>query len=625
MNKHFFIPLSAYSFPELASAEAISPTVGDVSGVFIGRRRQTITSGGIPVNPCENLLILYSRPVSWKYKSACSMDYPLVVRVSDELVDADSLLPLTLPTLRQKGISAWAYPKTIFCRNVESVGYLFRSEEEKAQLLQSLSSYQEVKNIKAIRKVVGLWSSCGEVVVLPDDIQNEITWEVERKGRLSSLNQECLQDEIRTGACLGYDIAKIPTAKSAIELLKDIQEPSAKKKATKCLHLIKKSSRCLRDMDIENLIKSLLRDMQRIKSYIQMLQQDLQHKKNQLEEKQRKKLAKEQKRFKQQCALAAVATEQSDVDWCVDETVSGDGGLNGGRFKAYYRYVGRKVLEKWEGMVPILQKTVDFIAAYPPDKWNWVGNKERIAFVKELWNNVLYPSLCETKNEDAIGKMRNEVTYICNHLEAPNNHSLEIADIKSDLLQALCVVLECAGDMGTLRMGMDKVKRRDLCLALYGAFKGYAYFPRQLLPECVSPMEGVQPPSSESPVEPAVIRDAETNAQSSSVEPSSEIVVPQDVTETRSQSVSLEQRIVSAAESVIERFGKKKDLEKLREGVKSVLEEVKSTDYDVNDFLVRLKKESGWSSRTNVYKKLSEELTGIETEPSLFDGNKSQS
>lgn len=583
MNKHFFMPLSAYSFPELASAEAISPTAGDVTGAFIGRRNRTKTSGDIPVNPCENLLILYSKPVSWEYKEGAIMDYPLVVRISEESIDADSLLPLTLPTLQQKGISAWAYSKTIFYRSAESVGYLFRSEKEKTQLLQSLSSYQEVKNIKAIKKVVGLWSSYDEVVVLPDDIQNEITQEAERKGHLSSSRQECLRDEIRTGACLGYDIAKMPTTKSAKGLLNDIHDSSAKDKARKRLRPIMWISRFLRD--IEDWIRFLLRDTQRIEHQIQELQQELQDKKNQLEEKRRKKRSEEQKRFKQQRAFAAVATEQSDIDWHLDETTSEDGGLNGGRFKAYYRYVGRKVLQKWENMEPILQNTVDFIAAYPPDKWNWVGNKERIDFITELWNNALFPSLCETQNEDVIKKMRGEVAIICNHFKSPNDHGLEIVDIKSGLLQALYVVLECAGDMGMLKMGMEKVKRRDQCLALYGAFKGYAYFPRQLLPECAPPRGGVQAPPGES---------------------------------------SLEQRIVSAAKSVIERFGKK-DLQKLREGVKSVLEELKSTNYDVNAFLVRLKKESGWSPRTNVYKKLSEELTCIETEPSLFDGNESQS
>lgn len=583
MSKHFFIPLSAYSFPELASAEAISPTAGDVTGAFIGRRNRTKTSGEIPVNPCENLLILYSKPVSWEYKEGVVMDYPLVVRVSEESIDANSLLPLTLPTLRQKGISAWAYPKTIFCRNAESVGYLFRSEEEKAQLLQSLSSYQEVKNIKAIKKVVGLWSSCDEVVVLSADIRNEITQEVERKGHLSSSRQECLRDEIRTGACLGYDIAKMPTTKSAKELLNDIHDSSAKDKARKWLRSIMWISRFLR-RNIEAWIRPLLCDTQRIESQIQELQQVLQDKKNQLEEKRREKQSEEQKRFKQQCAFAAVATEQSDVDWRVDETASEDGGSNGGRFKAYYRYIGRKVLEKWEDMDPFLQKTVDFIAAYPPDKWNWVGNDERIAFVRELWNQVLMPSLCETKNEKNIEKMRDEVAVICSHFQSPNGQGLEIADMKSGLLQALYVVLECAGDMGALKMGMDKVIRRDHCLALYGAFKGYAYFPRQLLPECAPPMEGVQSPLVKPPSGP-------------------------DVTQ-------LEQRIVSAAESVIERFGNKKK-DPLKEGVKRVLEELKSTDYDVNGFLARLKKESGWKNSkpfTELKKKL-----GSMPEPSLFD------
>lgn len=591
MNKHFFMPLSAYSFPELASAEAISPTAGDVTGAFIGRRNRTKTSGEIPVNPCENLLILYSKPVSWEYKEGVVMDYPLVVRISEESIDADSLLPLTLPTLQQKGISAWAYPKTIFCRNAENVGYLFRSEEEKAQLLQSLSSYQEVKNIKAIKKVVGLWSSCDEVVMLSNDIQNEITQEVERKGHLSSLSQECLRDEIRTGACLGYDIAKMPTTKSAKELLNDIHDSSAKDKAWKRLRPIIRICQFLRD--IENWIQSLLGDTQRIEHQIQELQQELQHKKNQLEEKRRKKRAKEQKRFKQQCAFAAVATKQSDVDWRVDETASRDDGLNGGRFKAYYRYVGRKVLEKWEDMDPFLQKTVDFIAAYPPDKWNWVGNDERIAFVRELWNQVLKPSLCETKNEDAIEKMRDEVAVICSHFQSPNDHGLEIGDIKSGLLQSLYVVLECAGDMGTLKMGMEKVKRRDHCLALYGAFKGYTYFPRQLLPECAPPLGGAP----------------------------SETDITREKTKARRQFSLFAQRILSAVDLAIERSGKK-GRKVLKKGAQHALTKLESiTNCNDDAFLAYLKEEDGWWGKSGPLKpfnELKKELGNI-AERSLFN------
>lgn len=589
MNKHFFMPLSAYSFPELASAEAISPTAGDVTGTFIGRRNRTKTSGEIPVNPCENLLILYSKPVSWEYKEGVVMDYPLVVRISEESIDADSLLPLTLPTLQQKGILAWAYPKTIFCRNAESIGYLFRSEEEKAQLLQSLSSYQEVKSIKTIKKVVGLWSSCGEVVVFPDDIRNEITQEVERKGHLSSSRQECLRDEIRTGACLGYGIAKMPTTKSAEELLNDIHDSSAKSKAWNWLRPIRRISQFLRG--IEDWIRALLRDTQRIESQIQELQQELQHKKNQLEEKRREKRAKEQKRFKKQCAFATVATEQSDVDWRVDETASGDGGLNSGRFKAYYRYVGRKVLEKWKNMEPILQKTVDFIAAYPPDKWNWIGNKERKDFITELWNNALFPSLYGTKNEDVIKKMRGEVAIICNHFQSPNDHGLEIGDIKSGLLQALYVVLECAGDMGILKMGMEKVKRRDHCLALYGAFKGYTYFPRQLLPECAPPMGG-------SPSETDVTREKE---------------------KARRQFSLFAQRILSAVDLAIK---SKKGRKNLKKGAQHALTKLESiTNCNDDAFLAYLKEEDGWWGKFGPLKPfndLKKELGNI-AERSLFD------
>ena len=419
MVKNYYIPVSSYVFPELASAEAISPTGSDVAGIFVSRGSYpTKTTGGIPVNPVNDVLVVYSEPVTWKYCDSSVMDYPLVIRLPETALDVTKLLTLKLPSLPQ-GISAWAYPKTIFFPNDGSVRYLFRTDEEMLQQIQRLSPFQEVKDIALVK------DSCESFedlrmppAELSDGIEKEIRDEVS-KSEFSILDKENdVLTECRTGACLGYSIGRFfLSAKSTAAadlLIKDIQDKIASDKAARILHDI--------------------RVMQR--------------------------------------NLAQIVTDSGSLDYASCEIM----------LKPHFRHKGRAFVDDWGSLDRILRRCVDFIATYPPTQWNWFGNEERFVFLRDLWNNVLKDEL-ENMDPSTVDEMRKEIENVCRHFKSPNAIGIGVKDVRSRIIQALYIVLQCNGDAKVFDRMLKDAKRPEYCLALYGAFKGYSYFSRVLVPE----------------------------------------------------------------------------------------------------------------------------------------------
>lgn len=575
MEKRYFIPLSAFSFPEFASAEAISPTDRDVAGAFLNRNSRTKTSGeDIPVNPCGSFQVLYSSPVSWKYKEGSLMDYPLVVDVAEKLIDETYLVPLNLPSL-PTGISAWAYSKTIFCSSADGIRYLFRSEDERKQSLQRLSPFLEAKSIRTVKQSAELLSSNDPVVILSDEIKNEILQEIKKiEDKASDSRKECLLNEVMAGACLGYDIARFENLsrdKRADKILDGIHDPSIHDDAEKCM----------RSIEEKNKLLSIMEKIVSFSSNIQNLEQILRETKRQLKELQSEKLSLEGDRLRRMRDFAALATKGGDIDWRVDEAVSRNDWSSADGFKAYYRYGGRSVIDRWDEMDPILKGCIDFIVKYPSNEWNWFGNKERMAFLVKLWKAVVKPNL-EGRDDNAIGKMLDEVTKVCNYFNNPNGKRPEVSDIKSKLIQALYVALLCEGKWEELRELMRNAKCRDYCLALYGAFKGYAYFPRKLLPEIAHQIS--------SPVE----------------EPTAIDVVHGD-SEVNRQPQSLKQRILSKLDTMF-KGGKGKSKLSKRAAAEKVLGEFADGEITVDGYLGRLSKEDGWKPSGKLYRQLSDDL-----------------
>ena len=421
MAKRYYIPVSSYVFPELASAEAFSPMGGDVAGVFVGRGSYpTKTTGNIPVNPVNDAIILYSEPVTWRYEDSRVMDYPLIVMLPDTALDETALVRLTLPSLPQS-LTAWAYPKTIFFPNDGSVRYLFRTDEEMLQQIQRLSPFQEVKDLSLLNDSCESFEDLRTPPVkLPDTIEKEVQANVATLGLSIRAKESDLQTECRTGACLGYSIGNFwPRPNGAVSadmLLKNVTDKDA----------FDKASRILRDIRI----------MQR--------------------------------------NLARIVMESENFDYAPCEVM----------LKPYFRYKGRAFVENWEHLGRIMNRCVDFIASYPPTQWNWYGNEERFSFVRDLWNKVLKDELEHDNTPTAtVDAMRKEVENVCRHFKSPNAVGIDVADVKSPVVQALYIVLQCNGEAKVLDRMSREAKRPDYCLALYGAFKGYSYFSRILMPE----------------------------------------------------------------------------------------------------------------------------------------------
>jgi hypothetical protein len=421
MDKTYYVPVSSSVFPELASAEAVSSTAGDIAGVFTGRRSYpTKTTGDIPVNPVDDLLIVYSEPVTWKYRESSVMDYPLVIKLPEAFLDASLLVKLEIPSLPQ-GISAWAYSRTVFLQNDGSARFLFRTEEEMSQQIHYLSPFQEVKDLALVKDSCESFEGARiQPAELPDGIADEIRSEVSRLGLSPVGIERDLKTECRTGACLGYAIghyiSNVRSPESAGSIIKRIRDKCSSEEATRILDDI--------------------RAMQR--------------------------------------KLVQIAMDSCDIDYAPCEIM----------LKPFFRHIGRAFADDWAHLDHILRRCVDFIAAYSPAKWNWYGNDERSDFMRNLWNDVLKDDLDHEKaKEIIIDAMRQEIANVCRHFKSPNAMGIGVKGIHSPLIQSLYIVLECNGDANILDRMSKNARRPDYCLALYGAFKGYSYFPRTLIPE----------------------------------------------------------------------------------------------------------------------------------------------
>lgn len=421
MTSHYYLPISSFSFPELMSAEAISPTAGDVAGVFVGRGSfPTRTTGDIPVNPIEDLLIVYSKPVVWGYTDGNVMDYPLVIEFPVSAFDEQRLAKLALPSM-PPDIDVWAYPKTVFFPCDGSVRYLFRTDEEMLQQIQRLSPFQEVKDIALVKDSCESFEDLRESPQeLPDCIGDEIRKEVSRLGIALVDKTDDLRMECRTGACLGYRIGN-------------------------------EEERITRDMTSAEALLNTISDKGKFDSASRMMHSIRVMLKN----------------------FAHLVAPYVKVDY---EPIPS-------AFKSYFRYNGRQCIEHWPHLEQILQRCVDFIASYPPEKWNWYGNEERFVFMRDVWNEVLMPQL-EGRPREEIDAMRKEVEAVCRHFRSPNALGVDAKDLHSPLVQAFYIALKSSGETKALSSKELMVaKRPDYCLALYGALKGYAYFSRLLIPE----------------------------------------------------------------------------------------------------------------------------------------------
>lgn len=418
MERFLFLPISSFVLPEIASAEAVSPTIGDVAGVFVGRGSYpTRTSGSIPVNPVSDVLVLYSKPVTWCYKCGRLMDYPLVVKMPRALVDVTALTEIKPPSLT-KGVIAWAYSKTIFFPHDGCVKYLFRSDGEMRQQIQRLSPYQEVKDLEFIK---GSCESFRDFVLLPDALEAEIRQEIKDRKIALTHSEVDLLTEIRTGACLGFKA-------------ENMFNP-----------LVPTNS----EMSVEALVNGMVDSKSRAKA---------------------KRLLKD------------IGMKQQNLVQLVSAGNRYDYGAQELCFKAYFKYKGRDFLREWDSLDSIIRKCVDFIAIYPRGKWNWYGNDERFEFMKGLWNEVLNPSIA-TDRPSMLDAMRKEAEKICRHFRTPNAATLEPEQISSPVMQAIYIALQSSGEVPAFIHESQNARRRDFCFALYGAFKGYSYFPRTLIPE----------------------------------------------------------------------------------------------------------------------------------------------
>lgn len=211
MVMSYYIPVTSFIFPEVASAEALWPTQGDISGLFTGRNSYpTRITGDIPVNPSESALILYSEPVTYAYTDGQWMDYPLIISISDCAIDKSILKELHPPSLPPK-IKAWAYPKTIFFEGFGVAKFVFRTIDEKRQQLDRIKPYSEVKNLALIEEqCTSFEENKLKPTLLQDNIKDEI---LDATSLITSANVYRAADlikECRTGACLGYNILQPP-------------------------------------------------------------------------------------------------------------------------------------------------------------------------------------------------------------------------------------------------------------------------------------------------------------------------------------------------------------------------------------------------------------------------------
>jgi hypothetical protein len=416
--RYYYLPISAFVFPEVAGAEAISPTAGDVAGVFVGRSSYpTATTGAIPVNPINDALILYSSPVTWEYRDGSVMDYPVVIEIPSVWIDEKYLVKLELPSLA-KGCLAWVYNKTIFFGSESPMRYIFRTEADKCQQLNCLLPFKEIKNIERIRSLSDSFERSRESVLeLSEAIADEIKQSVFAFGGMASQFQDDLLIETRCGACLGYAIASVKEPSPSIVRIED----------------------SLRLLSGEALIAKA------------------------------KKITYEiQDRLKQLAQILA-------------ETTGNEYDLLPISVRSVFKFKGREYLRLWSHLDPVLQQCVDFIARYPIANWNWFGNEERFAFVRELWNEILQPIL-NARSPEILEVFRNEVLQICRYFKSPNEIEFSFKDVKSPLLQAICFALNCPEESDRLDWHLKNARRSDFCLALFGALRGYAYFSRTMLP-----------------------------------------------------------------------------------------------------------------------------------------------
>ena len=415
---HYYLPISAFVFPEVAAAEAISPTAGDIAGVFVGRSSYpTNTTGMIPINPIEAALVLYSAPVTWCYRDGAVMDYPLVIELPKAWIDDSAMAELKLPSL-PKGVSAWAYSKTIFFGHEEPMRYLFRTEVDKNQQLNRLLPFKEIKSLGRINTCCDSFERTGwSISELPDEIADEIRQSVPSLEFDSSQMQDDLLNETRCGACLGHAIA-VARSRSSVpvriedspQLLSDSEMiASAKKIAT----------------EIQDKIKQLTRVL-----------------------------------------FGGTGCEYDPEPTCL---------------KPVFKFKGRECQRLWPSLDPMVKRCVDFIARYPRSGWNWFGDEERFVFMRELWNRILQPTLMD-KSPKSLDAVRDEVFQICRHFKSPNEAAFSFESIRSPLLQALCLALDCPRETEKLEAFLGRAHRPEFCLAVFGALRGYAYFSRTLLP-----------------------------------------------------------------------------------------------------------------------------------------------
>lgn len=451
---HYYLPISAFVFPEVAAAEAISPTAGDIAGVFVGRSSYpTNTTGMIPINPIEAALVLYSAPVTWCYRDGAVMDYPLVIELPKAWIDDNAMSELKLPSL-PKGILAWAYSKTIFFGQEEPMRYLFRTEVDKSQQLNRLLPFKEIKSLGRINTCCDSFERTGlSISELPDEIADEIRQSVSVLEFDSSQLQDDLVNETRCGACLGHAIA-VARSRSSVPVR------------------IEDSPRLLSDSD-------MIASAKRIADEIQ-------------------------NKIKQ---LTRVLFDGTGCEYDLDSTC----------LKPVFKFKGRECQRLWPSLDPIVKRCVDFIARYPRSDWNWFGDEERFVFMRELWNRILQPMIME-KSEQSLDIVRDEVFQICRHFKNPNEVAFSFDGVRSPLLQALYFALDCPRETEKLELYLRTARRPEFCLAIFGALRGYAYFSRTLLPgnsNAKLPQKGSNVPEDSRPQKPPLNNkpDAQPEAQ----------------------------------------------------------------------------------------------------------------
>ena len=423
MNRSFYLPLSAFVFPEIAGAEAVFPTEGDVAGVFIGRSSYpTCTTGSIPANPSEKALILYSAPVTWEYRDGPVMDYPFMIEIPGAWVAESLLEELKLPSLPE-GVSAWAYSKAIFFRHDASLRYLFRTEAEMRQRIDSLLTFTEIKDLQYLKSICSSFEQMGlTVACLPDVVREEICQAVSALEIRTSRYDEDLLEETRCGACLGYVIAqahKMPATSARME------------DAVKLLSSGEK----------EGQARALVQDiLGKLSQFTQLLSDSL-----------------------------GVAYSAQPI-----------------MVRGSFKFEGRDCLKVWEQMDPHIRGCIDFIARYPRSCWNWYGDEERFVFVRELWNQFLRPALCD-RPQEVVDAFRDEVLQICRHFKNPNSTEFSFESVRSPLLQAICFALECPRESEKQNLYLKSARNPDCCLSIFGALRGYSYFSRTMFPGYANP------------------------------------------------------------------------------------------------------------------------------------------